>query len=1019
MKIFQNKNIWQKIVIILLVILLFKFVVNTPIVHAADDGVLLEPITNLFANLGDGIMEIAQKTFLGAESSGAWIEDKSDAWAKILTIAIGIALAITVAVVTILSGGVGFAVIASAVAAAVKIGIGTVIVYYAVSAVHFGSSGFYLPEYELSIQRILRNEVIAFDVNFFNPDKPKEKPDIGGEKIDISTLGKDFKNNSLQVVARELSQSQYDEFKTEYGVGSTFANYSDEHNGATMHDEDKMIFNGNIASGASNAVIMHKYTWKSGEKTYSVYYGYKASWGDHYYISDLRDITERSNSDYDYSPAYILRPTIASWYLAIRNIALVALLSILVYIGIRITLTSVAGDKAKYKQMLVDWVVALALVFLMHYIMSFAVSINELIIDAISSITVNSYGTTDDVVGDGENKVGNIETSKDKPFRTQTSSSANIDEELNIEAAEKFKAAGVEFFILEEPTKVKQAYNILVGNGSVENGGEDSPFYNRFNADQTVMVWPANDFTVQARILGQNIGNDETQTKVARAGYNIVYVVLVIYTIMFCFTYLKRVIYMAFLTLIAPIVAITYPIDKISDGKAQAFDMWIKEYIFNLLMQPMHLILYTILVGMAMKFAANNIFYAVIAIGFLVPAEKILRRFFRFDRAQTPGMFEGTAGAALLMTGLNKLMHRAPNRSKLGAGGNSDKDDEKNSKITTYKNGEDPFGNLGKEDDEGKPVKTVGERKEEKDNSNKESEPDPTVQTAKNPDSNSQINVDPSASTGKPKDKLGIDKGKESREFKRHPGRMIRRGLNSYGRGVTKRYKANKKLKGGLVRRALRTSAGVAAAGTMAAAGGIIGIATGDMNKAAQYMGAGALGGYKLGQAGVDKTANKLKEQFSEPLNQAKIGYYGEEEYERRQHEKWKEREFEQNSKNIEKIQEDYNLTWKQAKERSSKMKDEFADTKGFDSFDKVFAGYKTSTAGGGNYSNSEARVIGNLVNTKLNGKGADSLGRDERQQFTLDLVDKLKKNGMSDSDARKQAERLVAGTNDYAKNLK
>ena len=86
----------------------------------------------------------------------------------------------------------------------------------------------------------------------------------------------------------------------------------------------------------------------------------------------------------------------------------------------------------------------------------------------------------------------------------------------------------------------------------------------------------------------------EEQTKTVRAGYNIIYIVLVIYTIIFCFTYLKRVVYMAFLTIIAPLVAITYPIDKINDGKAQAFDLWLKEYLFNLLIQPMHLILYTI-----------------------------------------------------------------------------------------------------------------------------------------------------------------------------------------------------------------------------------------------------------------------------------------------------------------------------------------------------------------------------------------------------------------------------------------
>lgn len=41
------------------------------------------------------------------------------------------------------------------------------------------------------------------------------------------------------------------------------------------------------------------------------------------------------------------------------------------------------------------------------------------------------------------------------------------------------------------------------------------------------------------------------------------YIVVVIYMVIFTWQYLKRVLYMAFLTMIAPLVAITYPIDKI------------------------------------------------------------------------------------------------------------------------------------------------------------------------------------------------------------------------------------------------------------------------------------------------------------------------------------------------------------------------------------------------------------------------------------------------------------------------
>ena len=51
-------------------------------------------------------------------------------------------------------------------------------------------------------------------------------------------------------------------------------------------------------------------------------------------------------------------------------------------------------------------------------------------------------------------------------------------------------------------------------------------------------------------------------------GYLIIYIVLVVLTGMFAIRYMKRVIYVAFLTLMAPLVALTYPIDKIKDRKS-------------------------------------------------------------------------------------------------------------------------------------------------------------------------------------------------------------------------------------------------------------------------------------------------------------------------------------------------------------------------------------------------------------------------------------------------------------------
>ena len=43
-----------------------------------------------------------------------------------------------------------------------------------------------------------------------------------------------------------------------------------------------------------------------------------------------------------------------------------------------------------------------------------------------------------------------------------------------------------------------------------------------------------------------------------------------------------------FLIMIAPLITVTYAIDKAGDGKAQAFSIWIKEFAVNVLIQPLH-----------------------------------------------------------------------------------------------------------------------------------------------------------------------------------------------------------------------------------------------------------------------------------------------------------------------------------------------------------------------------------------------------------------------------------------------
>jgi len=273
------------------------------------------------------------------------------------------------------------------------------------------------------------------------------------------------------------------------------------------------------------------------------------------------NIKKDSNGDpIPLSSAAKLQSTISTWYVALRNLTVVGLLSVLVYVGIRIIISSTASDKAKYKQMLVDWLVALCLVFFLHYIMSFTLTLVESVSQAIAGNGEDTYT----IYVEGQN--GGFST--------------------NLLGAARFKTQ-----------------------------------YNDFGS---------------------------------KMAYLIMYMALVIYTCTFTFFYLKRLLMMAFLTIIAPIVALTYPIDKMNDGKAQAFDSWLKEYVFNALIQPFHLIIYTVFVGSAMDLASNNIIYMIAALAFILPAEKILRKFFGFEKAGA-GTLGALAGGFTAGSLLNKL----------------------------------------------------------------------------------------------------------------------------------------------------------------------------------------------------------------------------------------------------------------------------------------------------------------------------------------------------------------------------
>lgn len=85
-----------------------------------------------------------------------------------------------------------------------------------------------------------------------------------------------------------------------------------------------------------------------------------------------------------------MRTNIAYWYYGIRNLAIVILLCVLIYIGIRMAISTVAEDRARYKQLLMYWFTAVVLVFMLHYIIILTINVNSALVSIIKTATDSS-----------------------------------------------------------------------------------------------------------------------------------------------------------------------------------------------------------------------------------------------------------------------------------------------------------------------------------------------------------------------------------------------------------------------------------------------------------------------------------------------------------------------------------------------------------------------------------------------------------------------------------------------------
>ncbi len=82
----------------------------------------------------------------------------------------------------------------------------------------------------------------------------------------------------------------------------------------------------------------------------------------------------------------LIKEAVAKWYYVMRLIVIAFMLLLLIFIGIKMALSSIASEKAVYKQMLTDWIAGMIIIFSIHYIMIFILNTNDQIIKALQPL---------------------------------------------------------------------------------------------------------------------------------------------------------------------------------------------------------------------------------------------------------------------------------------------------------------------------------------------------------------------------------------------------------------------------------------------------------------------------------------------------------------------------------------------------------------------------------------------------------------------------------------------------------
>lgn len=277
-------------------------------------------------------------------------------------------------------------------------------------------------------------------------------------------------------------------------------------------------------------------------------------------------------------------------------IAVVAYVTMLLYMAVRIILSSTGKDMAKYKKLFADWVVGVMILFLFPYVIRYTIKINDAVVSYIGNLRKNV---------------------------------------VSIEEPE----------IIDYPGGLAFPFSYVGSEGAA-----------------------AQDYMAKMK---------ENALETGKLMYVLCWFLMIKELVAFLIIYLKRVLTTLFLIVVFPLVTISYAIDKIADGKSQAFNTWMKEFILNVFLQTFHAINYVVIMGIIFAISADNFIFILIGLTYLSNGDKIMRGIFSHMKGGGAGTVKNIGESMLATAAVTSMLKSSVNTIKNTAKGMKNLSDKK------------------------------------------------------------------------------------------------------------------------------------------------------------------------------------------------------------------------------------------------------------------------------------------------------------------------------------------------------